>query len=142
MPQIPGHATINQLEPAPPAGSQPASMLGATIRRHRNTPIERLGAEALRFLLEEGEAVPTVLRVALDRLEEDPFQAGDFHPGDLLVAVLGRSSTVWNSLPELRARAHALVADIEGQLDRLAPADRKIVERALRGFRNLWPSWS
>lgn len=142
MPSIPGHATINDLEPGPPTGNVPVSMLGATIRRHRNTPIERLGAEALRFLLEEGEGVPTVLRVALDRLEEDPFQAGDFHAGDLLVAVLGRSSTVWNSLPELRARAHALVADIEGQLGRLQPADRKQVERAVRGFRCLWPDWS
>ncbi len=140
--KIPARATLDDLEVVERPDPETVSVLGATLRRHRRTPIEQLGPEALRFLLEEGEGVSTVLAVALDRLEQDPFVSGDFHPGDLLAAVLHRSSTVWNSLPELRARAHALVEDAERDLGRLAPADRAVVVRAIRGFRNLWQRWS
>ena len=135
-------ATLDDLEVVEQPEPESLSVLSATLRRHRRTPIEQLGPDALRFLLEEGEGVSTVLGVALDRLEQDPFLSGDFHPGDLLAAVLHRSSTVWNSLPELRARAHALVEDAERELHRLERADRAVVERAIRGFRNLWQRWS
>lgn len=139
---IPPQASLDQLEQVQVAESEPASLLGATIRRHRRTPVEQLGTEALRFLLEEGEAVALVLRIALDRLERDPFQAGDFHRGDLLVAVLAQPSVMWNAYPELRARAFALVGDVEPHLGTLAAADRAIVDRAIRAFRALWPHWS
>lgn len=140
--RIPPRATLNDLEAIADDESEPTSVLGATLRRHRRTPVEHLGAEALRFLLEEGESVPVVLRVALDRLEQDHFVAGDFHRGDLLVAALQQPATVWNGEPELRARAFALVADVERDLMRLEVADREIVQRAIRGFRNLWPAWN
>lgn len=139
---IPARATLNDLEAIADEDTEPTSVLGATLRHHRRTPVEHLGAEALRFLLEEGESVPVILRVALDRLEQDHFVAGDFHRGDLLVAALKQSATVWNGHPELRARAFALVADAERDLMSIDVADREIVQRAIRGFRYLWPTWN
>jgi hypothetical protein len=114
------------------------SVLDATLRVHRRTPIERLGTEALRFLLHEGESAAVVLRVALDRLEHDPFQSGDFHPGDLLAEVLGQRSAVWIASPDLRARAYALAEDAGNMTDLLEPEDRVIVERAIRNFKTRW----
>lgn len=114
------------------------SLLDATLRVHRRTPLERLGTEALRFLLQEGESAAVVLRVALDRLERDPFLGGDFHPGDLLVEVLGQRVAVWMAAPDLRARAYALAEDAATMTDLLEPEDRAIVERALRNFKARW----
>jgi hypothetical protein len=113
-------------------------MLDATLRIHRRTPIEQLGTEALRFLLHEGESAAVVLRVALDRLERDPFQSGDFHPGDLLVEVLGQRTAVWIAAPDLRARAYALADDAGTMTDLLEPEDRPMVERAIRNFKARW----
>lgn len=110
-------------------------MLDVTLRRHRRTPIEQLGTEALRFLLEEEQAAEVILRVAIDRLELDPFLAGDYHPGDLLVAVLTRPAAVFLEHHELRSRAFLVAQDAEELLEFLEPADQAIVGEAIRGFK-------
>lgn len=130
---IPPRATLNDLDVSRMA-VESASLLANTIRLHRNTPIEQLGTEALRFLLEENESLPILLRVAVDRLEADPLLGGDYHPGDLLVAVLTRSSAIFLALPELRARAYLISRDVLEILDTLEPADREAVARAIRDF--------
>jgi hypothetical protein len=114
--------------------AQRMSMLDVTLRRHRRTPIEQLGTEALRFLLEEEQAADILLRVAIDRLERDPFLGGDYHPGDLLVAVLTRPAAVFLEHHELRSRAFLVAQDAEELLEFLEPADQVIVGEAIRGF--------
>ncbi|MDZ4862808.1 MAG: contact-dependent growth inhibition system immunity protein [Gemmatimonadota bacterium] len=109
------------------------SMLDVTLRRHRRTPIEQLGTEALRFLLEEEQAADVLLRVAIDRLELDPFLGGDYHPGDLLVAVLTRPAAIFLEHHELRSRAFLVAQDAEELLEFLEPADQVIVGEAIRG---------
>ncbi len=113
-------------------------MLVRTIRFHRHTPIEQLGTEALRLMLQEGESVGVLLRVAIDRLERNPFLAGDFHPGDLLVAVLRLPGPQWGAATDLRARAFALAHDAGQACDILAPADRVIVRDAIAEFTHRW----
>jgi hypothetical protein len=132
--QIPPGATLHDLDGGDLLLPDQLSMFGATLRRHRRTPIERLGTEALRFLLEEGESHPVLMRVAIDRLEADPFLAGDFHPGDLLVAVLTRPTALFHQHHELRSRAYLVARDAEELLDLLEPADQVIVGAAIRGF--------
>jgi hypothetical protein len=138
MTQVTRGSSLHELEGTAPAGAKARSILGATLRAHRRTPIERLGTEALRFLLEEGGSAEVLLRVAIDRLERDPFQGGDFHPGDLLVALLDQPPAVWLPLPELRARAHALAEDAGDLADLLEPEDRVIVARAVGSFKAQW----
>lgn len=136
--QIPPKASLDDLEQVARPTRWSHSILGATIRRHRRTPIEQLGAEALRFLLDEGESQTLVIRIALDKLEEDPLMSGDFHRGDLLVSLLRRPASAWTGVPELRSRAFALIADAERFLPELEPADREIIARAIEGFRTMW----
>jgi hypothetical protein len=136
--KIPRASSLYDLHGGIEAEGKATSVLAGTLRVHRRTPIERLGTEALRFLLQEGESAAVVLRVALDRLERDPFQGGDFHPGDLLVEVLGQRSAVWIAAPDLRARAYALAEDAGEMADLLEPEDRVIVERGIRNFKARW----
>ncbi len=138
MQKIPRGSSLHDLHGTGAGEERARSVLDGTLRVHRRTPIERLGTEALRFLLQEGESAAVVLRVAIDRLERDPFQGGDFHPGDLLVEVLAQRSAVWIAAPDLRARAYALAEDAGGMTDLLEPEDRVIVERALRSFKTRW----
>jgi len=136
--QIPCGSSLHDLQGAFEGEGRATSILDRTLRVHRRTPIERLGTEALRFLLQEGESAAVVLRVAVDRLEQDPFQGGDFHPGDLLVEVLAQRSAVWKAAPELRARAFVLAEDAGEMTDLLEPEDRVIVDRAIRHFKARW----
>jgi hypothetical protein len=131
-------SSLHDLHGAGQAEPKAASILEATLRVHRRTPIERLGTEALRFLLQEGESAAVVLRVAIDRLERDPFQGGDFYPGDLLVTVLGQPDHIWNSAPDLRAQAFALAQDAGELVDLLEPEDREIVARTIDHFKSHW----
>ncbi len=131
--KIPARATLNDLDASRHA-LEAASLLANTIRLHRNTPIELLATEALRFLLEENESLPILLRVAIDRLERDPFLQGDYHPGDLLLAVLTRPGPIFQALPEVRARAYLVAKDAEEMLDLLEPGDQKIVRGAIVAF--------
>jgi hypothetical protein len=131
--QIPARATLNDLDASRP-GLEAASLLANTIRLHRNTPIELLATEALRFLLEENESLAILLRVAIDRLERDPFLQGDYHAGDLLVAVLTRPAAVFQSHPELRSRAFLVARDAEELLDLLDTGDQRILRGAIVAF--------
>ncbi len=130
--------SLNDLEGTRQPEAAVTSMLARTIRYHRQTPIEQLGTEALRLLLQEGESVDVLLRVAIDRLERNPFLAGDFHRGDLLVAVLHQPPAVWVTVPDLRARAYTLAEDTGELVDLLEPEDRKIVDRAIGAFKARW----
>jgi hypothetical protein len=131
-------ASLSDLEGSPPARAGVTSVLERTIRHHRNTPVERLGTEALRLLLEAGESVAVLLPLAIGRLERDPFMGGDFHPGDLLVVVLRLPASHWVSAHELRARAFALAHDAGRACDVLEPVDRAIVRGAVADFTHRW----
>jgi CDI immunity proteins len=137
MSDSPGRS-LHDLEGDEQADVETSSVHATTCRVHRRTPIGQLGTEALRFLLEEGKSTDVLLRVAVDRLERDPFQGGDFYPGDLLATVLGLPVSIWISVPDLRAQVYALVEDAGDLLDLLEPEDRAIVERAIGRFKSRW----
>jgi hypothetical protein len=131
-------ASLHDLDGADTELSGETSLLAATLRVHRRTPIERLSTEALRFLLEEGQSSAVLLHIAIGRLERDPLIAGDYYPGDLLVAVLRQPLPTWLAAPELRARAYVLAEDAAEQFERLDPEDRKVVARAIASFKARW----
>lgn len=105
-----GSKTLDQLEksPVPPKGRAPGTV---RIRTARQTPLRELTAEQLLILLHTGEGASHLLPYALDRLEEEPCAAIEFHPGDLLLAVLNTRPRQWPSgsqgLPRLRALAQS-----------------------------------
>lgn len=136
--QIPRGSSLHDLDGADQREVERISLLARTLRIHRRTPIEELGTEAIRFLLEEGKSSGVLLRVAMERLERDPFQGGDFYPGDLLVTLLRQPEAIWSSAPELRARACALAQDAGEMADLLEPEDRPIVESAISEFKTRW----
>lgn len=88
------------------------------IHQLRRRPIASLGAEDLRLLLTQEVGTQSLLPRALDLLEQDPLIAGDFYPGDLLVAV-ARSATQWaGRQPELAERWRVVLLSVDpGDVD-------------------------
>jgi hypothetical protein len=80
--------TLEQLDgdlwPAP----EFESSLASTCHRLRRKPLDAFTVEDLRIMIGQRIGLAHLLPRAIDVLEQDPFAAGDFFPGDLLLAVL------------------------------------------------------
>jgi hypothetical protein len=59
--------------------------------------------------------LPWLLPLALDRLEENPWAAGDMYPGDLLTATASADFR-WHTRTELHDRVRAVVARAIGEI--------------------------
>lgn len=109
-----------------PAG---ATRLVERIHQLRRRPVASLGAEDLRLLLTQEVGLRALLPQALDLLEQDPLTAGDFYPGDLLVAV-ARSAPRWEGLePELAARLRAVLLALDPEDPDAPPQVRALIPR-------------
>lgn len=107
-----------------PTGS---TRLVERIHQLRRRPVASLGAEDLRLLLTQQVGLGPLLPQALDLLEQDPLTAGDFYPGDLLVAV-ARSATQWERLePELAARLRAVLLSLDPEDPDVPPQVRALI---------------
>src|SRR3954470_18826419 len=71
-------------------------------RRLRRVPLASLTVEDLRLLIGLAIGLEYLVPLALERLAEEPFVAGDLYPGDLLHAVLTIPATFWARKPEVR----------------------------------------
>ena len=85
------------------------SYLVRTCHRLRTKPIGQFGVEDLRIMIGQNIGLPYLLPLALERLEETPWAAGDMYPGDLL-KMTARAAFPWHTRPDLRARLRAVVA--------------------------------
>jgi hypothetical protein len=89
-----------------------------TVHELRRKPIGELTDEELRLALRQQVGLKYLVPLALDRLNEDPFRSGDFHEGDVLVALLGLPADFWVGRgvwrEALRAVAAAAVNSLQG----------------------------
>src|SRR5688500_19311978 len=102
------NSTIEELEggrwPEPSFDSH----LVRECNRLRKLRLRLFTVENLRILLGQAIGSRYLVPIALERLEADPFVAGDFYPGDLLCSVLSLPHEFWSANPELRTRAAAV----------------------------------
>jgi len=92
--------------------------------------VSDLTVEDLRLLIGQNIALPYLIPLALEKLEEDPLAAGDFHPGDLLDAVTRSLPRFWEVNPALRSQLEAIIASVPAasklrRLDEISRSDEE-----------------
>ena len=75
-----------------------------TAHALRKKPLRDLTDEELRLALSQQIGLRWIAELAVERLSENLFRAGDFYAGDVLVACLRLPSTFWASQPDLSSR--------------------------------------
>ncbi|MET9399450.1 contact-dependent growth inhibition system immunity protein [Kitasatospora sp. NPDC002965] len=108
-----------------PSGGE--TRLMATARELRRKPIGGLTVEDLRLLIRQDIGLAYLLPLAVEVLWGDPLAEGDMYEGDLLAAVLTRSTKAWTECPELRRDVRLIVS----QLADVPPALKREVEEFL-----------
>ena len=91
----------------------------AWLSRAMVSPMGQLGPAELRLLLGHGRGLRWVIPAALERLEREPFAAGDRGPGDLLGAALTVDPAEWTRDPSWGERLARVVHDARLQVHRL-----------------------
>lgn len=119
-------STLEQLDgrrwPAPPEGATPTMLRCHALRR---APLRNFSAEDYRLLINLGINEQQLVPLALSLLEEDPLQAGDYYPGDLLTAVLGIERDFWPAHPAELQRLTAVTRRAEARLPE-SPSHRRL----------------
>jgi CDI immunity proteins len=102
----------------------------------RQIPIEQLGIEELRLLLNQGIGIAFVLPLAVDVLERDPLAEGDFYPGDLLQSVLNVSTEYWSAHPRLKKRLESSLRKRKSEVETrpISEEIRRDLNRAINRF--------
>ncbi len=95
---------------------EPGHDSGLVIRFHalRKTPLRDWTVDDLRLMLGQRDALPVLLPLALDLLEDDPF-AGEWG-GNLLAFALMAGHQFWLDHPSLWRRMAGVVSDFESAL--------------------------
>ncbi len=103
-----GGQTLDQLDP--PAWGEPATRTSLVDRCYalRRKPIDEFTPGDLRVMIGQKISLDWLVPLAIELLEEDPFTAGDFYDGDLLVAVLRTQSDLATTNPKLLRRIEAV----------------------------------
>jgi hypothetical protein len=95
----------------PPAD---ATRLISTAYALRKRPIGALGVEGLRLLISQQIGFDALVPLALDHVERDPLAEGDFYPGDLLDALIGRvPESYWQAHEDQRARLRTVAEALD-----------------------------
>lgn len=97
----------------------------AWLSRAMVSPMAQLGPAELRLLLGHGRGLRWVLPLALERLEREPFAAGDRAPGDLLTAALTVDPAEWARDPAWTGRLARVVHAAREQVHRLPEPPRQ-----------------
>ncbi|MFD7783490.1 contact-dependent growth inhibition system immunity protein [Streptomyces nojiriensis] len=119
--------TLDELDGPPwPPPPSPTTSLVAKVHALRRERLGDLTPADLRTLITQDVGLPYVLPLAVRLLLEEPLLDAYFHPGDLLLAVLGRPGPAWALLPGLREE---LTAVVEG-----------LPEEELAELRACWPA--
>ena len=96
----------------------------AWLSRALVSPIGQLGVPDLRLLVSHGRGLPHLMPIALERLERDPFAAGDHGPGDLLTVTCLVDDAYWSAHEPERARLLAVLDHAEAALHGLPDDER------------------
>jgi hypothetical protein len=120
--------TLEQLEGAAwPEPLESDTHLVRECHRLRKIPLGQLSTEHLRMLTLQGIGPTYLVPIVLDKLEMEPFLAGDYYAGDLLHAVVKLSPDFWANQSELRGRLDQIIGDLKSKRDLLE--------------RDIFPAW-
>ncbi|WP_429230506.1 contact-dependent growth inhibition system immunity protein [Inquilinus ginsengisoli] len=101
-----------------------------TSQALRKKPIRSLSDEELRLAIGQQiglEWLEWLVRLALERLRDDPLLSGDFFPGDLLQNVLQAPDVFWTAHESEREAAMVIVKGLDGH--DLPPSVRSAISR-------------
>lgn len=126
--------SIDQLEGCSWGEPDYDSYVVRTVHALRTKPLCTLTDEELRLALRQQVGLPWVIELAVERLHEDIFRAGDFHPGDILAAALKLPAQTWREQPDLARRMTTLAHEAQSRLDELDDLDCQSLDEALDNF--------
>src|SRR5258708_17950229 len=86
------------------------SYLVRTCHALRRKPLRDFTVEDLRLMIGQNIGLEYLVPLAIERLQCDPFAAGDFYPSDLLGNVLPVDSSFWQQRPDLQQAVEAIGA--------------------------------
>jgi hypothetical protein len=121
--------TLEELEGKRWGPPELETSLVLTCHRLRRVPLNQFEPRDLRIMIGQGIGLPYLVPKALTVLEGDPFLDAEYYTGDLLMSVFMVDDAFWQTVPDLRRRA---VAILDAALERggaLEAFDRD----------NLWP---
>jgi CDI immunity proteins len=123
-------STLAQLEDRDFGEPEFGSSLVETAHKLYRQPLSEFTVEDLRLMIGQGIGLPFLVPLGIEVLERDALAGGDYHPGDLLLAVLRISKDFWKEHQELYWRVYELVADLPGILrDLIQAIDRFQAEK-------------
>ena len=82
-------------------------------------PLVAFTVEDLRLMIGQDIGLEFLVPLAIEVLEDNPLAGGDYHFGDLLLAVLRVKKDFWSVHQDLRRRVYELTAGLAGILDEL-----------------------
>ena len=97
------------------------SALVFTCTRLYEKPLQEFTIEDLRIMIGQKIGLEFLVPIALERLVENPFEQGDFYPGDLLMNLLRLPADYWHKHPDLRWELADTVQDAASAIDTLSP---------------------
>lgn len=97
--------TLAELEGTSQDTAASETYLMKTAQSLMQKPLRDFTAEDLRLMIGQNVHLDYLLPMALVKLQQDPFLAGDYYPGDLLLAVLRANPAFWTENPALLAAA-------------------------------------
>ena len=124
--------TLDELEG--PGWSDPdyPSPMVQRIRALGRVPLREFTVEDYRLVITQHRALGTLVPLALDLLQTDPFGEGDLGAGDLLLAVINVDPQFWEVHPDVRSHARRVLGGAIARLDELDEEDREDTEPQLR----------
>lgn len=115
--------TLADLEGRRPGPPEPhETFLMSRCRELMTKDLDQFTVEDLRILLGQQLGVPFLLPRAVRVLVDEPLVSGDFHPGDLLTAVLRLPAGTWHRFPAERRQ-------LASRLSSVTPEDPQLARR-------------
>lgn len=108
------------------------SYVVTTCHALRFKPIQTLTDEELRLAIGQQIGLQWLVRLAVERLKEDPFRSGDFYNGDLLKNVLSVPPGFWSKHSKEHHELWSILAALEP--DSLPDDLESTVRHAIRHF--------
>lgn len=105
--------TLEQIERQVWPESDYGSHLMKRCHQLRKIPLSEFTVEDLRIMIGQKISLSSLLPVALEVLQNNPFAEGDYFKGDLLVSVLKIDNEFWYEHPELNNQVVELKQELE-----------------------------
>lgn len=93
-----------------------SSHLITECHRLRQIPLSQFTVENLRIMIGQDIGLKYLVPIALEKLTEDPFVAGDFYAGDLLNAVVQVKWEFWEKNDDLFITLQTIMGELESRM--------------------------